>query len=308
MRSGRQTTKIPPHRRPRSAIRHAPLPRSAWRRGLLLLAALLFVAAAGTATAQQITAPSYWDPNERVGVPDLTSRTRILFVTTADFPPFNFLDQQNRLAGFHVDLVRSICEELKVLDRCQIQLLPWEELEPAIADGNADAIVAGIAITEEAREKYDFTRPFLKLPARFVRNEAVAIEGDDAAALAGRRVGVLAGSAHEAMLRAFFPDVRVVIFDKAEWMYDGLKTGQVDAIFGDGVQLSFWLGSEDAAGCCAFFDGPYLSRTFLGEGLAIAVNLQDPELVQALNHALVAMTRNGRMTEIYRRTFPYGLY
>ena len=274
----------------------------------IALAFPVVMAVAGFAAAQQVAAPSYWDPNERIGVPDLSSRARILFVTTADFPPFNFLDQQNRLAGFHVELTRSICEELKVLDRCQIQLLPWEELEPAIADGNADAIVAGVAITAEAREKYDFTRPFLKLPARFARNEAVAIEGDTAADLAGRRVGVIAGTAHEAMLRAFFPEIQPVIFDKQEWMYDGLKKGDVDAIFGDGVQLSFWLGSADAAGCCSFFDGPYLSRNYLGEGLAIAVNPQDPELIQALDHALLAMTRNGRMTEIYRRYFPYGLY
>jgi polar amino acid transport system substrate-binding protein len=264
--------------------------------------------ATGPAAAQTVSAPSYWDQSERIGVPDLSARVRILFVTTADFPPFNFLDQHNRLNGFHVDLVRSICEELKVLDRCQIQLLPWEELETAVEDGNADAIVAGIAMTAETREKYDFTRPYLKLPARFVRSETVTLEGDDASALAGHRVGVIAGSAHEAMLRAFFPDIQPVVFDKAAWMYDGLKTGQVDAIFGDGVQLSFWLGSEDAGGCCSFFDGPYQSATFLGEGLAIAVNPQDPELVQALNHALLAMSRNGRMTEIYRRYFPYGLY
>ncbi|WP_258570989.1 transporter substrate-binding domain-containing protein [Flavimaribacter sediminis] len=283
--------------------------RRAWTGSIsAFLFLLLAFAMLSPAAAQQVTAPSYWDPNERIGVPDLSARGRILFVTTADFPPFNFLDQQNRLAGFHVELVRAICEELKVLDRCQIQLLPWEELEAAIADGKADAIVAGVAITAEAREKYDFTRPFLKLPARFARNEAVAIDGDDAAALAGHRVGVIAGTAHEAMLRAFFPEVQPVIFDKQEWMYDGLKKGDVDAVFADGVQLSFWLGSQDADGCCAFFDGPYLSRSYLGEGLAIAVNPKDPELVQALDHALLAMTRNGRMTEIYRRAFPYGLY
>lgn len=257
---------------------------------------------------QPVAIPNYWDSRERVALPDLSPRTRIRFLTTADFPPFNFIDQRDRVAGFHVDLARAICDELAIVDKCQLQVLPWNELTTAIASGQGDAIIAGLAVNGENRKQFLFTRPFLKLPARFVRLKSTPLEGQGAEALVQRRVGVLAKSAHEALLRSYFPDVKPVTYGNADFLFDGLKTGEVDAVFGDGVQLSFWLGSNRANDCCAFFDGPYFAPAFLGEGLSVAVRGDSPDLVQAFDHALQALSKNGRLKELYLRYFPNGLY
>lgn len=258
--------------------------------------------------AAEVAVPNYMDPRERIAVPDLSSRSRIRFLTTADFPPFSFLDRTGRLSGFHVDLARAICNELSALDKCQIQALPWTELPSALASGQGEALIAGIAITPESRTRYRFTRPYLALPARFVVRRDAAIGGTTARALSARRVAVMANSAHEAMLRNWFPDILAVTFDRSDWMFDALRKGQVDALFGDGVQLSFWLSSESAQDCCSFFDGPFLSVDYLGEGLAIAVSPDNQPLADAFDHALAALNRNGRFAELYLRWFPNGLY
>ncbi|MEM9107627.1 MAG: transporter substrate-binding domain-containing protein [Pseudomonadota bacterium] len=260
------------------------------------------------AVAQQAMTPNYWDPRERVDVPDLSARQRIRFLTSHDFPPFNFIDQQARVAGFHVDLAREICDELGVAEKCQIQVLPWGELATAMSSGQGDALIAGLSITPESRQDFLFTRPFFKFPARFIRENDAKLDGEDASALAGKRVGVRARSAHEAMLRALFPQIRPVTYDRDTWMFDGLKSGEVDAVFGDGVQLSFWLVSDAAEDCCRFFDGPYFAPTFLGEGLAIGVTRESSDLAQAFDHALHAISKDGRMREIYLRYFPNGPY
>ncbi|MDZ7602781.1 MAG: transporter substrate-binding domain-containing protein, partial [Hoeflea sp.] len=119
------------------------------------------------ASAADILVPNYMDPRERIQVPDLQSVNRIRFLTTVDFPPFSFLDQTSRLAGFHVDLARAICAELDVLPRCQIQALPWDELDAALMAGQAEAMISGLAITPDSRANHSFTRPYLALPARF---------------------------------------------------------------------------------------------------------------------------------------------
>lgn len=269
----------------------------------MILAALL-----APAHAQEPMAPAYTDPRERIAAPDLTARARIRFLTTVDFPPFNFIDQNGKLAGFHVDLARSICDELGVRDQCQIQALPWEELDAAIDTGQGEALIAGLAVSEETRRRYRFTRPYLELPARFVTRSDKAPEGGAAVALAGKRVGVAGNSAHAAMLRAWFPDLQAVPFDRQDWMFDALKDNRLDAVFGDGVQLSFWLSSEAAAGCCRLFDGPYISRDFLGEGLSIAVSPRNASLTRNFDNALAELNRNGRFAELYLRWFPNGLY
>ena len=252
--------------------------------------------------------PILFDARERLPKPDLSSLVRLRFLTSIDFPPFNFLDQNGKLTGFHVELARKICDELAISDKCQIQALPFGELQGALAASQGDAIIAGVAVTPELRKTFAFSRPFLMLPARFVRNLKASISGTSAASLAGRPVGVVKGTVHEAMLAAFFPAIKPVPFDDKDTLLAAVKDGRVDAAFADGLQLSFWVSSPAAEKCCALFDGPYQSQQFLGEGLTIMLRQQDADLTAAINHALATLSRDGRLQEIYLRYFPYGLY
>ncbi|WP_245409989.1 transporter substrate-binding domain-containing protein [Pararhizobium haloflavum] len=255
--------------------------------------------------------PNHFDPRERMTLPDLSRYPRIRFLTTTDFPPFNFLDQEGRLSGLHVDLVRAICEELDVADRCQLQAMPFDELDAALENGRGEAIIAGVSISDANRQRYRFTRSYLKLPARFIiRADPSLNPAEDALAALpeGARIGVVDGTAHEAMARAFFPDLNVVAYGRPERVFDALKDRRIKAAFGDGMQFSFWLGSQEAERCCRFLDGPFFSDRFLGQGLAIAVASDDRILAEAFDHAILALNNNGRFAEIYLRYFPNGLY
>ncbi len=87
-----------------------------------------------------------------------------------------------------------------------------------------------------------------------------------------------------------------------------MKSGEADAHFGDGMQLSFWLQSEAAENCCVFAGGPYLESRFFGEGLAIAVPRGQDDLKQAINAALAALYEKGVYAELYLRYFPVGFF
>ncbi len=252
--------------------------------------------------------PVLFDAQERFPGGDLSSVPRIRFLMSVDFPPFNFTDQEGRLAGFHVDLVREICAQLKVESKCQVQALPFDELEAALEMGEGEAVISGLATTADLRKSFTFSRPYLLMPARLAVNKAAKFTGSGADALSGKKVGVVAGSRHEQMLKAFFPKAAAEGFDGYEPMYDALKKGKVDAIFADGLRLPFWVSGSASEGCCALFGGPYMSDRFLGEGLSIMTVDPDNVLVPAFDQALAALSRNGRLEEIYRRYFPYGLY
>ncbi|MCC2608418.1 transporter substrate-binding domain-containing protein [Neorhizobium petrolearium] len=274
----------------------------------LVTGGLLAGAVPGQAAGSDNAFPLTFDARERLSRPDLSAIIRVRILTTVDFPPFNFADQTGRLSGFNVDLAREICAELEIEAKCQIQALPFDELEKALESGAGEAAMAGIAVTQERRQGFAFSRPYLGVPARFARNLTAKIDGDTAAALAGRPVGVVRGTAHELMLKAFFPNVSATPFDSYDAMLEALKTGKVDAVFSDGLRLPFWVAGEDAAKCCALFDGPYLSEKFLGEGLSVMLRKGDPILVAAFDQALSALSRNGRLQDIYLRYFPNGLY
>src|SRR5581483_11113998 len=235
--------------------------------GCVLLAALLatadFLAAAEAGGG--VVIPNFWDPKRRVERPAAGAVTAIRFITTDDYPPFNFLGPDGQLTGFNVDLARAICTELAVA--CTIQARPWSDLVNALKNGSADAAIAGIAISEASLKELDFSDPYLRSPARFVVRRSGPALAFTPAGLTGRTVAAAGGTAHQAYLARFFPGAVVRPYANADAARAALKAGEVDALFGDGVQSSFWLQSEAAADCCAFAGGPYLEERYFGEGM-----------------------------------------
>lgn len=271
-------------------------------------AILILVFTFGSAFSQTSIVPNYFDSQERIPIGDLSKIDRLRFLTTVDFPPFSFLDQNGRLTGFHVDLARAICSSLKILERCQIQGLEWNKLAEAIKNKNGEAIIAGLAISETSRSQYLFSRSYLELPARFVARADNTTDLKSLNTDETQTIGVLKGTAHEAMLKSWFPTTKRQLFTSQEDLLKALDEEKINMLFGDGLQLSFWLQSVEAKNCCKFVGGPYLSQDFLGEGLAIAVAKDRPELVKAINYGLATLARDGKFSELYLRYFPNSIY
>jgi polar amino acid transport system substrate-binding protein len=257
------------------------------------------------AAAPGVTIPDFWDPRRRIERPPAGVVPAIRFITTDDFPPFNFLDAQGQLTGFNVDLARAVCVELSI--QCTIQARNWAELGPRLVDKTADAAIAGIAITAEARQTLDFSDVYLRAPGRFVARKDAPLD-ISAEGLRGKTLAVVGKTAHEAYLAAMFPEVARRVYPDANAARDAVKSGEADAHFGDGLQLSFWLQSQSADGCCVFAGGPYLESRFFGEGYAIAVAKGSTDLKRAINAALQSLYEKGTYGELYLRYFPVGFF
>ncbi|MGV8839465.1 MAG: transporter substrate-binding domain-containing protein [Bauldia sp.] len=275
---------------------------SGWRRAA---AAVAIGLAASGALAQSAGMPTLQNPDARTARPAPGTVTGIRFVTTDDFPPFNFTDAGGRLTGFNVDLARAICSALDV--PCTIQARPFDDLVPSLLEQRADAALAGIAVTAEARTRLAFTEAYLPLPARFVvrRGLPLAISAES---LAGRRLAVAADSAHLAYLQAYFPAATIRTFPNADAARAALRTGQADVAFGDAMQLAFWLHGTTAGDCCEFAGGAYFDEHFFGPGLTVAASLNSPQLVAAMNWAIEAAFADGTIAALYLRYFPEGYF
>ena len=256
--------------------------------------------------AGELFIPSLFDPGGRPAAPDPANLKPIRFLTADDYPPFEFLGADGALAGYNIDVARALCAELKL--SCSIQPRRWDNLLDALEAREGDAIVASLRESAATRGKARFTAPYYLTPARFValagaKNFDIRPEG-----LRGATVGVEAGGAHEAFLRAFFPNVTLAPFpDRAQAMA-ALLAGQVDLAFGDAIGLAGWINAQPKAGCCVFQGGPFLEPRFFGEGVGIAVRPDDDRLRQALNWALQRLDERGAMTELYLKYFPIGIY
>jgi len=261
-------------------------------------------AAAEGAVAQPrpVVVPGFWDPRRRPERPDFSRLQTIRFLTATDYPPFDYTGADGNPAGLNVDLARLICDEIKI--SCTIQIRPFNTLLDALADNRGDAVMASIAPTTETRRRVDFSDPYYRTPARFVARIDSRIDEVLPERLEGKKVAVVAGTAHEAYLKTMFTEAEVRPYPNAEAARDALRARDVDLLFGDGIALAFWLNGSDSGGCCVFRGGPFLESRYFGEGVGIAVRHGNDLLRLTLNWALFRLWEKGSFTDLWLRYFP----
>jgi polar amino acid transport system substrate-binding protein len=248
--------------------------------------------------------PGFWDPRRRPERPDLSRIQSIRFLTELDYPPFDYAGTDGNPAGFNVDLARLLCAEINVT--CTIQARRFDLLLDALNDksGGGDAVIASIASNADTRRQADFTDPYYRTPARFVARADSPIRDVLPELVEGKKIAVVAGTAHEAFLKQMFTEAELHPYPSAAAAREALRNKEVDLLFGDGISLAFWLNGSDSNGCCAFRGGPYLESRFFGEGVGIAVKRGNDLLRQALNWALFRLWEKGSYTDLWLRYFP----
>ena len=281
--------------------------RAIFAAALLGAGAAVFAAASPVQAQEGVTLPSgagvpgFWDPRRRPERPDLSRIQSIRFLTELDYPPFDYAGPDGNPVGFNVDLARQLCDEIKTT--CTIQARRFELLLDALDDDRGDAVIASIAITPATRRRADFTDPSYRTPARFVARIDSPI-GVLPELVEGKKIAVVAGTAHEAFLKEMFTAAEVRSYANAEAAREALRNKDVDLLFGDGITLAFWLNGSDSAGCCVFRGGPFLESRYFGEGVGIAVKRGNDLLRQALNWALFRDWEKGGFTDLWLRYFP----
>jgi len=156
----------------------------------------------------------------------------------------------------------NIKTPIKISLLSQIQGLPWEELQDTLKKGEAEAIIAGLAINEEARKELDFSRAYLHIPGRFVTRKDTGFAPPAYDAIFKKKTGVVKNSAHAAYFEKVFANRTAEVFETKEAAFTALQNGKVDAVFSDALSLSFWLSSTASKDCCVFLDEAFQSTYY----------------------------------------------
>ncbi|VAW20608.1 ABC transporter, periplasmic amino acid-binding protein [hydrothermal vent metagenome] len=268
---------------------------------VMVVAILVFFAASLAANAQAI--PNHFDPSARADTTGSSAVPSIRFLTTDDFPPFNYRSSNGELVGFHVDLARAICRLLDAA--CTIQVWPFKQAGDALADNQGDVLLAGLAIDEKNGARFDFSQIYLMFPARFV-TRLPDVAGFDANTLEQRVIAVRKGSNQALFASRYLKGIKPAPFKTEIEALDAVASGAAYAYFGDAMRASFWL--NDNSDCCNFAGTAYFRPDLFGQGLAAAFPAGQNAVRRAFNSALVRLKRSGELDEIYLRWFPVSFY
>jgi ABC-type amino acid transport substrate-binding protein len=152
-----------------------------------------------------------------------------------------------------------------------------------------------------------FTDSYYSTPGRFAARRGDAPPAATASGLAGRRIGVQAGSVHQAYALARFATADLVPFKRIEEAEDALARGKVDLIFADRNALLRWIADTGSA-CCGLVGPDYADPAYFGEGAGIVLRAEDTKLRDSMNAALAALVADGTYARISARYFSASIY
>jgi ABC-type amino acid transport substrate-binding protein len=221
-----------------------------------------------------------------------------------DAPPFSHKDKLGEPAGFMVDLCRAVAKKLAEqlnlpsLNAAYVPVTAADRFD-AITQQKADLLCEPTSATLSRREQVDFSIPtFLDGAGLMVRAGGPKNLRD----LAGKKVGVLAGTTTEEGLRNTLKEAGInsdVVAAKTHG--EGLAMlddGEISAYFGDRSILLFLIKDSKAPGKLRLADD-YLSV----EPYALALPRGDSDFRLAVDRALSHIYRSGEIASIFQRTF-----
>src|SRR5699024_1604519 len=115
--------------------------------------------------------------------------------------------------------------------------LNWEDMLPAVAAGEVDAVWCGQAITEERAHQVDFTEPYAIFDETVITRAGRGIT--EPAQLAGLKVGAIANSANMALAETFDGAILVPFQGEDVFgaMIEATRSGEIDAFVDDDVVM-----------------------------------------------------------------------
>jgi len=261
--------------------------------GVGALVLILFLVGLFNQEAETAPAPSTDDSWTRV------QTSGVLRVgTSADYPPFEYYNEQLAIDGFDIALVREIGNKLGV--QTEISDFAFPSLADAVRIGQIDVAMAALSITAEREAVADFTNIYYVGEDGILANQDSSIEEVTTASdVAGMRVGVQRGSVYEQLAQSnlvdagFIPQQNLIVYDKADQIITDLERNALD------------VGAMDLKPAIDFAENRGVR--LVGKGLnqqrfAIAAVNGATELINRINQALVELQNDGtvaRLSEQY---------
>ena len=257
------------------------------------------------------------------GVASIANSQTIRIGTEGAYPPWNNLNSAGELEGAEIDFGNEACERMGVT--CEWVTQDWDGIIPALLQGKYDIIIDGMSITEERKEKVNFTTGYMTDGARFavLKNSGLAnlniagmakvnlnnaggkeqaAIGQLIAAMDGKTVCVQSSTIHQNFLEKHMSGaVDVKLYQAVDDHNLDLAAGRCDAVLADVGSIIDFMESD--GGVDVAFTGPTFSGGVFGDGVGGAVRKEDTDILEMWNAAIAEMSKDGTTAEITKEWF-----
>lgn len=213
----------------------------------------------------------------------------ITFGTNAEFPPFEYVTANGVIGEFDgIDM--AIVKEIGEDNACEVNIenMEFDSLLLALENGQVDAVIAGMTITDEKKEAVDFSTPYYTAKQVMIVKEDSDIQ--KASDMADKQIVVLQGFTGETCVSDM--GYKYQSFKKGTEAIMELVNGKCDVVVIDSATAEKYV--KDNEGLKIVED----NEAFAAEQYGIAVKKGNTELLNKINASLDKMLEDGTISEL----------
>ena len=216
---------------------------------------------------------------------------------TLDSPPFA-MQQGTQMAGIEVDFAMKIASAMR--RPLRVVALTWNELIPALVDGQIDIIMSGMTITRLRSVRIAFTEPYMDSGMSALIRAGLAESYPTPASVmtSSLRIGVTKGTTAETYVRENYRSGQIFPYLSNSDAVADLVPGRVDAFISD-APIVAWFASEHEGQLVPRIR-PFLTNEPIGWGF----RPQDEALRTNVNQLLAGWKADGTVTALIKRWLP----
>jgi polar amino acid transport system substrate-binding protein len=213
----------------------------------------------------------------------------ITFGTNPEFPPFEYVTANgviDEFDGIDMAIAKQIAEDNGMT--AAMESMEFDSLLVALQNGQIDAVIAGMTVTDERKEAVDFSVPY------YTATQVMIVKEDSdiatAADMADKKICVVQGYTGEVCVSEMgYP---YEAFKKGTEAVMELVNGKCDVVVIDSATAAKYV--SDNEGLKIVED----STAFESEEYAIAVQKGNTELLDKINASIEAMLADGTISDL----------
>lgn len=256
----------------------------------------------GIQPAQTETAGSQDSASESAGaegsgkdqLAQIQEKGQLVVAMEGTWSPWTYHDEKDELVGYDVEVARLIAQKLGV----EVVFVEgeWDGLFAGLDAGRYDMVVNGVEITEERREKYDFSDPY-----GFIRT-AIVVDGDNDEIqsfedLKGKNTANTISSTYAELAESYGATVTGV--DDLNQTFELLLSGRIDATLN--AELTYYDYMK------AHPDRNLKIAALTEEASLVAIPMRKGEesasLREAVNEAIAQLSQSGELAQLSEKYF-----
>jgi polar amino acid transport system substrate-binding protein len=226
---------------------------------------------------------------------DVRQRRRWKIGVKCDFPPFGYINRQNRNAGYDVDVARRFAQlAFGRRNRVSLTCVTTPNRIPTLQRGDVDIIIATLTWTASREEVIAYSRPYYNATGRLLvpNNTSIRRLTD----LRNRRIATTRGSIYDRYIGNCFPNATKVLTDSPVAALENLRSGRADTfMFDDTFLLGIAANDRNLR---------MTTHKFLNVPYGIGIRKDDTAMKRWVDAAILAMKRRDEFWRILRANSP----